>query len=133
MINKVFLLGYLGKDPDVRMTQSGKVVVSCSLSTTESYKDKDGKWQSKSEWHNLVIWDKAAETFAKHFKKGSKVAVDGKLQTRQWEDQNGNKRYTTEILVKDFYFVDSKKEKGSPTEDQENHGLPENCGEDVPF
>lgn len=106
-MNKAFLIGNLTKDVDLRKTNAGKDVASCSIATNESYKDKDGNKQTVAQFHNLVVWGKQATVFAQYLKKGSKVFVAGKLQTRSWDD-NGVKKYMTEIVVNEFEFLTPK-------------------------
>lgn len=98
-VNKVILVGNLGKDPELRYTASGTAVCNFSLATTESYKDRDGNKQEKTEWHNLVVWRQLAEICGKYLTKGKQIYIEGKLQTRKWEDRDGNTRYSTEIVV----------------------------------
>lgn len=99
MVNKAIIVGRLGKDPEVRYTSSGQAVANFSVATDESYK-KDGETQKKTEWHNIVMWGKLAEVAEQYLKKGQLVYLEGKLQTRQWENkQDGTTRYTTEIVV----------------------------------
>ena len=98
-VNKVILLGNLGKDPEVRHLESGAVVCSFAMATSETYTDRSsGDRKTVTEWHNVVLWRKLAETAEKYLKKGSQVYIEGKLKTRSWDDQNGQKRYTTEIV-----------------------------------
>jgi single-strand DNA-binding protein len=106
-LNSVMLIGRLGKDPESRFTQSGAQVVSFSLATDESY-TKDGQKVEQTEWHRCVAWNKTADLIAKYLHKGSLVYVSGKLQTRQWQDQQGQTRYTTEINVFQVQFLESK-------------------------
>jgi len=98
-VNKVILVGNLGKDPELRYTASGTAVCNFSLATTESYKDRDGNKQEKTEWHNIVVWRQLAEICGKYLTKGKQIYIEGKLQTRKWEDRDGNSRYTTEIVA----------------------------------
>ena len=98
-VNKVILIGNLGADPEVRTIESGAKVANFSIATTERYKDKSGNPVDKTEWHNIVMWRGLADVAEKWLKKGSQVFVEGKLRTRSWDDQNGNKRYTTEIMA----------------------------------
>jgi len=98
-INKVILVGHLGRDPEVRYTPSGDAVADVSLATTEYYKDKNGERNEKTEWHNLVMWRTQAEFAKEWLKKGQLVYVEGRLQTRQWEDKEGQKRSKTDIQV----------------------------------
>ncbi|MCB2203705.1 single-stranded DNA-binding protein [bacterium] len=107
-VNKVMLIGNLGGDPELRYTESNIPVVSFSLATNESYKDQNGTLVERTEWHRCVAWRKLAELFGEYLKKGSKVYVEGKLQTRSWDDKDGNKRYMTEVVVNDFMFLDSR-------------------------
>jgi single-strand DNA-binding protein len=106
-VNKVTLIGNLGRDPELRKTPSGSAVVSFSMATTEKFKDKQGQQQEQTEWHNIVAWEKTAEIMSQYLKKGSSVYIEGKLKTQSWED-NGVKKYRTEILVQQFQFLDSK-------------------------
>ena len=103
-INKVILIGFLGKDPEIRNTKDGKEIASFSLATTESWKDKSsGERKSKTEWHNVVVFNSDIAGVIKNYvKKGSKLYVEGSLETRKWTDKNGVERYSTEIVVKNF-------------------------------
>lgn len=98
-VNKVILLGNLGQDPEVRYGQSGKIVVSLSLATSERWQDKNSQQQERTEWHRVVLFGKIAEVAAEYLKKGQQVYFEGKLQTRKWQDQQGLERYTTEVIV----------------------------------
>ena len=99
-VNKVILVGNLGKDPEIRYTSSGSAIANLTLATSETWKDKNtGQQQEKTEWHRVVIFGKLAEIAGEYLKKGSQVYFEGKLQTRKWTDQNGNDKYTTEIVV----------------------------------
>ena len=107
-INKVILVGNLGQDPDVKYTAGGAAVTTLSLATSESWKDKDtGMDQEKTEWHRVVLWRRLAEIAGEYLKKGSKVYIEGQLQTRKWE-QEGQTRYTTEVIASEMQFLDSK-------------------------
>ena len=97
-VNKVILVGNLGADPETRTIESGAKVANFSIATSERYKDKNGNQVDRTEWHNIVLWRGLAEIAEKYLKKGSQVYIEGKLRTRSWDDQNGNKRYTTEVL-----------------------------------
>ncbi len=112
MINKAILIGNLGKDPELRYTQSGTPVASFSIATTERWKDKDGNQQEQTEWHNIVAWKRLAEICGEYLNKGSRVYIEGKLQTRKWQDQNGNDRYTTEIVAREMKMLSSRGESG---------------------
>lgn len=96
-INKVTLIGHLGRDPELRHTKSGIPVATLSLATTETWNDKDGKKQERTEWHRIVLWDQLAEIADKYLAKGRQIYIEGSLTTRVWEDKEHNKRYTTEI------------------------------------
>ena len=110
-LNKVLLIGNLGKDPELKYTQGGTAVCTFSLATTESYKDKDGNRQDKTEWHNIVVWRRNAEVAAEYLKKGKQIYIEGKLQTRSWE-QDGQKKYMTEIVVDRFLMLGTKGDSG---------------------
>jgi single-strand DNA-binding protein len=97
-VNKVILIGNLGKDPELRYTPGGAAVVNFSIATNEKWKDKEGNPQERTEWHNIVLWGRLAEIANDYLRKGSPVYIEGRLQTRNWEDRDGNKRYTTEIV-----------------------------------
>jgi single-strand DNA-binding protein len=97
-VNKVILIGNLGKDPELRYTPGGSAVANFSIATNERWKDKEGNAQERTEWHNIVLWGRLAEIANDYLKKGSPVYIEGRLQTRSWEDRDGNKRYTTEIV-----------------------------------
>jgi single-strand DNA-binding protein len=97
--NKVQLIGNLGNDPEIIALDSGKKLAKFSLATNEYYKDADGQKQTKTEWHNLVAWNKTAELIENYVTKGKEIAIEGKLTTRTWDDKEGNKRYTTEVVV----------------------------------
>jgi len=98
-VNKVILIGHLGADPEIRRFSEEASVANFRMATTESYKDKNGDWQDKTEWHNIVAWRFLAERVEKYLKKGMQVYVEGKLTTRSWDDKDGVKRYTTEIVA----------------------------------
>lgn len=105
-VNKVILVGNVGKDPDIKYTPSGVPLAKLSLATNEKYKDKSGEWQERTEWHNLVLWQRLAEIVGDYVKKGSKVYVEGRLQTSNWEDkQSGEKKYRTEIVVGELVLL----------------------------
>ncbi|MDQ3231304.1 MAG: single-stranded DNA-binding protein, partial [Pseudobdellovibrionaceae bacterium] len=98
-INLAILIGNLGKDPQLRHTQTGTAVCTFSIATTENWTDQSGQKQSKTEWHNIVVWNKQAENCAKYLRKGRAAYVEGRVQTRSWDDTTGQKRYTTEIIA----------------------------------
>lgn len=99
MVNKVILIGNLGADPELRYTPSGMAVATLSVATSRTWKDKAGQKQDETEWHRVIVWDKSAEFCGNYLSKGSKVYVEGRLQTRKWKDQAGVDRYTTEIIA----------------------------------
>ncbi len=108
-LNKVTLIGNLGKDPEVSYLPSGVPVAKFSMATGERWKDADGNFQEKTEWHNIVAWRKLAEICGQYLKKGSKVYIEGKLSTRSWDDKNtGVKKYMTEIVMDEMIMLDSK-------------------------
>ena len=104
-INKVILIGNLGRDPELRYTQGGSAVANFSLATNEKWRDKDGNNQERTEWHRIIVWGRAAENCAQYLQKGSTVYVEGRLQTNEWEDKEGIKRKTTEINARDVQFM----------------------------
>jgi len=111
-VNKVILIGNLGGDPEVRYTPGGAAVANATLATSESWTDRDGQKQERTEWHRLVFWSKLAEIVGQYLKKGSKVFVEGRLQTRSWDDQSGQKKYMTEIVVTDMMMLDGRGDGG---------------------
>ena len=108
MLNKVMIIGRLGRDPELRYTQSGSPVATLRVATDESYTDKDGNRMERTEWHSVVVFQRAAENCNQYLRKGSLVYVEGKLTTRKWQDQNGQDRYTTEIRADRVQFLDRK-------------------------
>lgn len=108
MLNKVMLIGRLGQNPEMRYTTSGDPVTSFSLATSESYRNKDGNKQEKTEWHKIVIFGKQAEHCNTYLRKGSLVYIEGSIQTRKWQDKQGVDRYTTEINARTVQFMDKK-------------------------
>lgn len=108
-VNKVILIGNLGQDPEVRFTPSGTAVANLNLATTDTWMDKQsGQRQERTEWHRIVLFNKTAEIAQQYLKKGSKVYIEGRLQTRKWQDQNGQEKYTTEIVANDMQMLDSR-------------------------
>lgn len=143
-LNKATLIGRLGKDPEARSMSNGGEVVSFSLATSESWKDKDGNRQEKTEWHNVVIFNEGIGKIAKQYlRKGSQCYVEGQLQTRKWTDQNGNDKYTTEICLQKFrgelVLLDSKPAGSGQSRDNAGGGNADtgsswdDYGEDTPF
>ena len=129
-INKVILIGRLGRDPEMRYTPGGKAVTNFTMATSESWKDDSGEKQEHTEWHRIVIWGKMAELADKHLSKGSQVYIEGKISTKEWTDKEGVKRYTTEIVASHMTFLGEKGEGKS-------HEAPadDNPGgyDDIPF
>ena len=107
-VNKVILVGNLGKDPEVRYLDNGVAVANFSLATTENYKNKQGERVSQTEWHNIVLWRGLAEVAEKYLKKGSSIYIEGKIKNRKWEDKDGNTRYNTEILGDNMTMLGAK-------------------------
>lgn len=118
--NKVLLIGNVGRDPEVRHLEGGSAVANFTLATSERFKDKNGATQDITEWHNIVCWRNLAELSEKYIRKGSQIFVEGKIRTRNWTDQTGNKRYTTEILADNIRLLDKKGSQtaASPVEAQ---------------
>ena len=142
-VNKVILVGNLGQKPDMKYTQSNTAVANLSLATSESWKDKDsGDLKTKTEWHRVVYFGKLAEIAEQYLDKGSKVYVEGKLQTRKWQDQSGNDRYTTEVLGQELTMLDSRGDSSGASFENNNSGMSEEnvnqdsgefSEEDIPF
>ncbi len=115
-LNKVLLIGRLGANPEIRYTPEGNPVATFTVATNESYTNKSGEKINQTEWHRVVVFGKLAEIVGEYYSKGKKVYVEGKLRTRQWEDRNGNKRWTTEIVANNLFILDSKGEDFTPEE-----------------
>ena len=112
-LNKVLLIGHLGSDPESRFTTSGSAVTNFNLATNESWQSADGETKDKTEWHRVVIFGKMAETAAEYLKKGQLIYIEGRLQTRSWEDKDKVKRYTTEVLCDGFTMLGPKRDNAS--------------------
>ncbi|MDO8262842.1 MAG: single-stranded DNA-binding protein [Gallionella sp.] len=119
-VNKVILIGRLGKDPETRYMTNGEAVTNATLATSENWKDKSGEKQEKTEWHNLVFYRRLAEIAGEYLKKGSQIYVEGKLQTRKWQTKEGQDRYTTEIIVNEMTMLGGKSSGGGSFEVVEN-------------
>ena len=104
-VNKAILIGHLGADPELRQTKSGTAVATFNVATTERYNDRNGERQERTEWHRIVVWARLAEICNQYLTKGKQVYIEGRIQTRQWEDQSGNKRYTTEIVANNMTML----------------------------
>jgi single-strand DNA-binding protein len=110
-LNRVQLIGNLGKDPEIKYTPSGTPVAKITIATNERFKDKSGEWQDRTEWHNVVLWQRQAEIAGEYLKKGSKVYIEGRLQTRSWDDKQTNqKKYMTEIVANDLILLGGRGE-----------------------
>ena len=114
-VNKVILVGNLGADPDMRYTPSGQGVCELRVATSESWNDKNGQRQERTEWHRIVVWGKRAEVCSKYLAKGRQVFVEGRIQTRTYDDKDGNKRYITEIIANDVQFLGGGGREGAST------------------
>jgi single-strand DNA-binding protein len=123
-VNKVIVIGNLGRDPETRYTPDGGAITNISVATTESWKDKSGEKQEKTEWHRIAFFGKLAEVAGEYLKKGSQVYVEGRLQTRKWQDKDGNDKYTTEIVANSMQMLGSRPVAGD--------GEPEKTRESAP-
>ncbi len=132
-VNKVILIGNLGKDPEVRHLEGGAAVANFPLATTETFKDKNGNRQEQTEWHNIVVWRGLAEVAEKYLKKGMTIYIEGKLRTRSWDDKEGNKRYTTEIVGDSFTMLSKRDNNNSQSGSEENTPAAPKTGDDLPF
>lgn len=139
-VNKVILVGRLGADPEIKTVGSGQSVARLSLATSENWTGKDGQKQERTEWHRIVVWGRQAENCAKHLSKGRQVYVEGRLQTRSWEDPQGQKKYSTEIVASTVQFLGGGSERsannGTSDESQLNDFGPEpafDAGDEIPF
>jgi len=141
-VNKVILVGNLGADPELRYTPSGAAVVNFSLATSETYKDRDGNSQTKTEWHNIVAWRQLAEICGKYLHKGKQIYCEGSLQTRKWKDRDGNDRYTTEVIITTMHMLGRAEQgqpSGQPSGNHEQHPAPQqqepvfNPDDEIPF
>jgi single-strand DNA-binding protein len=128
-INKVILVGNLGKDPEVRYSPSGQAVANATLATSESWKDKNtGEKQERTEWHRVVFFGRLAEIAGEYLKKGAQIYVEGRLQTRKWQDKEGQDRYTTEIVANEMQMLGSRSGAGAPADHSFNQDVPANEG-----
>lgn len=115
-VNKAIILGHLGRDPEVRFTGGGQAVCNFSVATTESWKDKGGQKQERTDWHKVVVWGKLAELCGQYLKKGRQCYVEGRLQTREWTDKENRKQYTTEVVASNVVFLGGEKRSGGQEE-----------------
>ncbi len=142
-LNKVMLIGNLGKDPEVRYTGSGQAVASFSLATSERFKNKQsGEWEEKTEWHRVTLWGKQAEVAGEYLAKGKTVFIEGRLQTRKWTDRDGNEKYTTEVVGERMQMLSGKGEAGGAGRRSDAGGVAETTAsydeppfqdDDIPF
>ncbi|MBX7113287.1 MAG: single-stranded DNA-binding protein [Myxococcaceae bacterium] len=151
-VNKVILVGNLGRDPEVRFTPSGQAVANFSIATTDSWTDKGGQKQERTEWHRIVVWGKLGELCGEYLKKGRQAYVEGRLQTREWNDKEGKKNQTTEVVANQVVFLggrgegagpgastgsgrSTREEYGAPPMDDMGPppGMPPAGGDDIPF
>ncbi len=127
-VNKVILVGNLGKDPEVKYTPSGTAVAKFSLATNEKFKDKAGEWQERTEWHSIVAWQRLAEIVGEYVRKGGKLYLEGRLQTSSWDDkESGQKKYRTEIIAQDIVLLDGRRDDG-PSERPAPYSFEQNRG-----
>lgn len=144
-VNKAILIGRLGKDPETRYMPNSEAVTNVSLATSETYKDKNGEKVDKTDWHNLVFYRRLAEIAGEYLKKGSQIYVEGRIQTRKWQDKEGKDRYTTEIIVNEMKMLGSKTGEHHDESDPAAHPAPastpapaskdnfDNFDDDIPF
>lgn len=118
-VNKVILVGHLGADPEVKFTGSGMAVATLRLATNEQWKDKSGKKNERTEWHRVIAWGKLAELCKEYLAKGRQIYVEGRIQTREWNDKDGNKRYTTEVVAQTLQFLGAGSGAGRPKQDND--------------
>jgi single-strand DNA-binding protein len=141
MVNKVILIGNLGADPEIRYTQSGMAVANFRIATTDRFKDREGEWQERTEWHRIVFFGRTAEVCGEYLTKGKQVYVEGRLQTRSWEDKEGQTRYTTEIVGRDMKMLGqrgdaggaARKGRGRPDKPAPPPEPEDNYEDDIPF
>jgi len=135
-LNKVMLIGYLGDDPEIRYTPSGSAVANFRMATTEQWTSKEGEREERTEWHRIVAWRKLGETCGEYLHKGSLVYIEGNLQTRSWEDRDGNKRWTTEIIAQRMQMLDRPGKSGEAVSVEERFPTEEALEapeDDIPF
>jgi len=140
-INKVILVGNLGADPELRYTSGGQAVCDMRMATSEKWKGKDGQMQEKTEWHRIVVWGRSAESCNEYLNKGSQAYVEGRIQTRKWEDRDGNTRYTTEIVANRVLFLSGGGRRdggggggtGEPPPPSDNDAPSDVGSDDIPF
>jgi single-strand DNA-binding protein len=136
VVNRVILVGNLGKDPEVRFTPNGRALAKFPVATSERWTDQDGNRQERTEWHNVVVWGKQAETCGQYLSKGRQVFVEGSIRSRQYDDKDGNKRYITEIVARDVRFLGggrATQEAAVSAPPGEDPGSPPPEEDDIPF
>ena len=143
MVNKAILVGNLGKDPEVRYATSGTAVATFSVATKDRIPSKDGNWEERTEWHRVVAFGRLAEICGEYLHKGKQVYIEGRIQTREWQDRDGNKQYTTEIVANQMQMLGSQRDDGQkkprpaqqqgPANDWNNPPQPKITDDDVPF
>jgi single-strand DNA-binding protein len=121
-LNKCMIIGNLGRDPEMRYTPSGQAVTQFSVATNRNFRDQQGEWQSETEWFRVVVWGDRGERAAEYLRKGHKVYVEGRIQTRQWEDQSGNKRYTTELIADRVSSLERRDREDGPEGSEDGPG-----------
>jgi len=131
-VNKAILIGNLGKDPELRYTPSGQAVASFPLATTERYKDKDGNWQERTDWHNIVVWGRQGETAKEYLTKGRSAYIEGRIQTRSYDDRDGNKKWITEIVANRVQFLGGRGEGAGGGRAETAKGEPAPEAESIP-
>jgi single-strand DNA-binding protein len=124
-VNKVILIGNLGKDPELRYTPSGQPVATFSLATTERWNDRNGQRQDRTEWHNIVAWGKLGELVNQYLKKGRSAYIEGRITTRSWDDKDGNKRYKTEIVANQIQFLNTNTQSNGDGGNSFDQGMPD--------
>ncbi len=141
-LNKAILIGNLGRDPEVRYTPGGLAVANFSMATSETWTNKEGEKETRTEWHRIVAWGKLGEICGEYLSKGKQIYIEGRIQNREWEDKEGNKRYTTEITASQMLMLGSRESAGesrpSPSSDMDSPNLPEppnskTRDDDIPF
>ncbi len=132
-LNKVMIIGNLGRDPEMRHTPSGRPVTNFSVAASRNWTTQNGEKRSETEWFNVVAWGRLAETCHNYLAKGSRVYIEGRLQTRRWEDSNGNKQSTTEIVANEMLMLDSRRRDRSDAQDQEEPVVDEPPEDEFPF
>lgn len=135
-VNKAIIIGNLGADPEIRYTPSGTAVANFSVATREQWTNKDGEKEERTEWHRIVAWARLGEICGEYLKKGSPVYIEGRLQTRSWEDREGIKRYTTEIIAQTMQMLGSARREGQAQSQEERYPVEEPIvipDDDIPF